>query len=296
MGQALEGRLHIQAGHVREVNHEPLHPLQDILRSDEGSLDVDLGEFGLAVGPQILVAEAARDLEVAVETGRHEDLLVDLRALRERVELPRMQTAGHQEVAGALRHGLGQDRGLDLEKAQPVQVVAGLQHDPVAQLQRGLHGSTAQIQMAVAKPQLFGRRLLSGALMHRDGGRFRLSQQLEAPGLKLHRARRHLRIAGFRGPTDDFAPHRDHVFGAEPARSREGFLIGPVRAEGDLHDPRAVAHVHENDAPQVAAAMYPACEAMNPARVFLAQASRHAGTEGSALQCWFGHVILRKAG
>ena len=39
---------------------------------------------------EILVTEAARDLEVALETGDHEKLLVDLRTLREREEAPRL--------------------------------------------------------------------------------------------------------------------------------------------------------------------------------------------------------------
>ena len=34
---------------------------------DERHLDVELGEFGLAVGAEVLVAEAAGNLEIAVE-------------------------------------------------------------------------------------------------------------------------------------------------------------------------------------------------------------------------------------
>ena len=37
---------------------------------DERHLDVELGELGLAVGAQVLVAEAARDLVVALEARR----------------------------------------------------------------------------------------------------------------------------------------------------------------------------------------------------------------------------------
>ena len=37
---------------------------------DEAHLQVELGELGLAVGAQVLVAEAAHDLEVAVEARR----------------------------------------------------------------------------------------------------------------------------------------------------------------------------------------------------------------------------------
>ena len=53
-------------------------------------LHVDLGEFHLAVGAQILVAEATRDLQVALHARHHQDLLELLRRLRQRVELARM--------------------------------------------------------------------------------------------------------------------------------------------------------------------------------------------------------------
>ena len=42
----------------------------DVVVLDERHLDVELGELGLAVGAQVLVAEAAGDLEVAVEARR----------------------------------------------------------------------------------------------------------------------------------------------------------------------------------------------------------------------------------
>ena len=69
----------------------------------ERHLDVDLRELGLAIGAQVLVAEALDDLEVAVEPADHQDLLEDLRRLRQRVELARVHAARHEVVARALR-------------------------------------------------------------------------------------------------------------------------------------------------------------------------------------------------
>ena len=49
---------------------QPLHRgLQDLL-VDERHLDVDLRELGLAIEAQVLVAEAAHDLEVALVAAR----------------------------------------------------------------------------------------------------------------------------------------------------------------------------------------------------------------------------------
>ena len=88
-----------------------------VLLDDEAHLEVDLGELGLAVEAQVLVAEAAHDLEVAVEAGHHEQLLEDLRRFGQGVELARVQPRGHQEVAGAARRVLHHERRLDLQEA-----------------------------------------------------------------------------------------------------------------------------------------------------------------------------------
>jgi hypothetical protein len=96
-----------------------LEHLEHLLDGRERELEVDLRELELAVGALVLVAEAARDLEVAVEARDHQQLLHDLRRLRQRVERPGLQPARHEEVARALGRALGEDRRLDLEEAQP---------------------------------------------------------------------------------------------------------------------------------------------------------------------------------
>ncbi len=75
---------------------------------------------GLAVGAQVFIAEAADDLEIAVEAANHQDLFEELRRLRQRVEMAWMQAAGHQVVARALRRRAGHERCLDfLEPVTP---------------------------------------------------------------------------------------------------------------------------------------------------------------------------------
>ena len=48
---------------------QPLHHRHHLVAIDERHLDVDLGELGLAIGAQVLVAEAAADLHVALAAG-----------------------------------------------------------------------------------------------------------------------------------------------------------------------------------------------------------------------------------
>ena len=65
----------------------------DVLAVDEAHLDVELRELGLAVGARVFVAEAADDLHVLVAPADHQELLEELRRLRQRVEAARHRAA-----------------------------------------------------------------------------------------------------------------------------------------------------------------------------------------------------------
>ncbi len=99
------------------MGEQALVDLDHVLGVDEGHLDVELGEVGLAVGAQVLVAKAAGDLEVALEAADHQQLLEQLRRLGQGVEGPALEPARDEEVAGALGGGAGEHRGLDLDEA-----------------------------------------------------------------------------------------------------------------------------------------------------------------------------------
>ena len=67
---------------------------EDHLAVRERHLEVELGDLLDAVGPQVLVPEAAGDLVVALEAGDDEQLLEDLRRLREREEAAGLEALG----------------------------------------------------------------------------------------------------------------------------------------------------------------------------------------------------------
>ena len=107
-----------------DLAHHRLAELEHVVLLDEAHLDVELGELGLPVGAEVLVAVAAGDLVVALHAGHHEQLLEQLRALRQGVPGARREPRGHEEVAGALGRRPGQRRGLDLDE------VALAEHPP----------------------------------------------------------------------------------------------------------------------------------------------------------------------
>ena len=90
---------------------------EHVVLADEAHLGVELGELELAVGAQVLVAEAAGDLVVAVDAADHAQLLEQLGALRQRVERAGLRARRHDEVAGTFGRRRDQHRRLDLDEA-----------------------------------------------------------------------------------------------------------------------------------------------------------------------------------
>ena len=79
VGHARERRLELDADRLPHRRDHRLHQAEDELDVRERHLDVELGQLLNTVGAEVLVAEAAGDLEVALEAGDDEQLLEDLR-------------------------------------------------------------------------------------------------------------------------------------------------------------------------------------------------------------------------
>jgi hypothetical protein len=82
---------------AQHAGHHALGHFHDLLFVHERHLDIDLRELGLAVGAQVLVAEAFDDLKIAVHPAAHEELLEELGRLGQGVELALIDAAGNQK-------------------------------------------------------------------------------------------------------------------------------------------------------------------------------------------------------
>ena len=214
-GEPRERRLHRLSRLRPEIDQDLLDHRLHVFRGDEGRLEVDLGELRLAVGAQVFVAEAARDLEVAVVAGHHQQLLVDLRGLRQRVELARMNPARHQVVTRAFGSGLGEDRRLDLQELQLGERAPGTLQQPMAQDEIAGQLRAPQVEHPVLEPQLFGGEFLTLLPSDRDRRRLRRSHDLEGlhPDLDVPGGER--RVAGrfrtqFHGAAHQHDAFRSH--------------------------------------------------------------------------------------
>lgn len=245
----------VDAQHLAEHMLRPaLEHFQHVLLLDERHFAVDLREFGLTVGAQILVAEAAHDLEIFVVTGHHEQLFERLRRLRQRIELVGIHAARHHEVARPLGRGLDQVGGFDFEESLPVEERAhGVRH-PVPQDQRSLQRRPAQVEVAVFHTQVVAAVRL---LLDREGRNVRAVEDHERIGRDLDLARGQLGI--LRLAFDDAARHLQDEFAAQFG-GRPAGLFGRVLLDDDLRQAVAVAQVDEGHGAQVAHLLHPAGE------------------------------------
>ncbi len=251
-----QGQRHLLAAELAgHRGNQSLERRQDVLVLDERHLHVKLGELGLAVGSQVLIAEAAGDLEIAVEAGDHQQLLVELGRLGQGVEVPRVHPAGNQEVAGSLGRAAAQDGRLDLEEALLAQDVAHELAEAVADDEDPLHLGPAEVEEAILEAKLF----VGLGPVHLEGRRGRGIVEDQLGGPDLDRARLELGVLLAGKPGSDGPLDADDVLIAQVARS--GLQLGTgVGLEDHLGDPVAVAQVDEHQAAEVAPGVDPAVE------------------------------------
>ncbi len=240
------------AGDGACAHHHLLDDIEDVLLAREGHLDVELREFGLAVGAQIFVAKTFDDLEIAVEAADHQDLLEDLRRLRQRVELAVMHAAGNEIVARAFGRGAREHRRFDFEEAHFVHDAANLEKNFVAQREIGVLARTAQIEIAIAQARFFGG---VGFVFDLKRRRFRVVEDVKLGGDDFDFAAGEIGIRFL--ARDDFAFDGDDVFAADVFGFAVRFGLR-LFVKDDLDDAGAIANVEEEEISEVAAASDPA--------------------------------------
>ena len=244
---------------------------EHVVTVHERRLHIELGELELAVGPQVLVAQAAGDLVIAVHAAHHGELLEDLRTLGQGVERAGLLAGRHHEVAGTLRGGGDQHRSLNLD--EPLRV-HGRSDGPVdggSRPEVALHPGLAQIDVAVAQAQ---RLVHVGALVEGERRGLGLRQHLHLAVVDLDLAGGQRRVGGALGPRPDGAGDADHVLRAQVA--------GAVHHA--LHDAAVVPQVDEGEVLAVlTASVHPAAQRHSPASVVRSETAAQVGAHGGGV-------------
>ena len=229
--------------------HDLFAERDDVVLVNERHLDVELRELGLTVCAEVLVAVAAGDLVVALHAAHHEQLLEQLRRLRQRVPGTRRQPRGHQEVSRALWRGARERRRLDLEE------VVAVEHSPGGGVcarphdHRGARCRAAQVEVAVLEAGLFanGYVLVDGE--RRGRGRVE-DDDVGANDLDLARGK--VGVGGTLRAQAHLSGDLDDELVAQ--------FVRDVLAQHHLGKARRVAQVDEGDSAVITSARHPAGE------------------------------------
>ncbi len=232
----LRDRLALGEGLEHAAQHR-LHRRQHVVLLDKAHFEVELVEFARqAVGARVLVAEARRDLEIAVEARHHDQLLVLLRRLRQRVERAGMDARRHQEVARAFGRRGGQDRRRELGEAGLAHALAHLGDDLGARDDVPVQRLAAQVEEAVFEADVF--RIVRLA-EHRQRQFLGRRQHFDLLRVKLDLAGRHVRVDRLGGARLDLAVDADDPFAAHGFGRLEGTANPDRRRSGSGHNDRA---------------------------------------------------------
>src|SRR3989344_1552364 len=240
---------------LEQLADHPFGDTDDVRLVEEAGLDIDLGEFGLTISSQVFVAETLGDLIVAIEAGHHEQLLEQLRRLRQGKEIAGMGATRHQIVTRTLRRRTAKDRRFDMEEAVLVEVATDAGGDARAQLQLLGHLRATQVDEAVAQASFFTD---IAVLVERERRSLRIVEHLQLVTQHLDGAGRDVRIHRTGRTQAHLAGHLDHVLAAYAVGRREGFRA--VGIENHLGQPLAIANVEEDHPSMVTTAMYPAAK------------------------------------
>jgi hypothetical protein len=200
---------------------------------------------------QIFVAEALHDLEVFVQPGDHQNLLENLRRLRQCVKLPVMDAAGHQKIARTFRSRAREHGRFHFEKSHLVHHLANFENDLVAQRQIPVRLRTPQIQIPEAQPRLFRR---VDFVFDRERRRLGVVENMQLRRNQLDFPAGQFRVRFL--PFENFAFHGDHEFAARLLgfRVRRGLRLF---VEDHLHDAGAIAHIKKKQIAEVAPPRHP---------------------------------------
>jgi hypothetical protein len=172
--------------------------------------------------------------------------------LRQSKKLAAMHAAWHQVIAGALRCGASQDRGLNLGESEAVQAAADGPVHARADPQVLLHARAAQVQITVLKTDF-----LTVLIGHQKGHRGRGVQQFDPVGNDLDLAGRHGFVPLAFGPHPDLAADAHAKFVAQALSRAE---CRAVRVHHHLDDAAVVAQTDEDQPPQIPAPVHPAAQ------------------------------------
>ncbi len=230
---------------------------EDFVLGGVAHFDVELVELARGtVGAGGFVAEARRNLEVAVEARNHEKLLEHLRRLRQSVELAAMDAARHQIVARTFRRGCRENRRLELVETLRPHLFAQKAYDLRAQNDVVVQLFAPQIEVAVLQAHVLG--FVGFLVRHVNWGDGGGGFHHELVRFDFDFARGKIGVDGVGGAELHLARHGDDALQMSLLHKTEE---GSRGVHYNLRETVMIPEVDEKDAAMVSEAVHPAGKA-----------------------------------
>ena len=239
IGHSGQGQLDIYVHQILEyLLHHSFVDIHDIFDFHEGQLHVHLCKFGLSVRTQILVTEAFRNLIVSVHTGNHQKLLIQLRGLRQTIEIAGVYAGRYEIVSCAFGCGFAQNRSFNLQKALFIQEVSHHLYNLMTQHQIFQLRRSSQIQITIFQTQII---LYSDVVLNLEGGCFGFGKDTQFLGDNLDFPCFHVGVDVAIFSCGNQTLHCQYIFTANRFRLCEQILFCCVAIDCNLHQTRFVS-------------------------------------------------------
>ena len=251
----LKRELVLHTGSAEDFLKDTFHEIHHVSLFNKRHLDVDLGELGLTVSAQVLVAEATGNLVIALNAADHEHLLELLRRLRQSIELARVRTGRHEVIARAFRSRVCKDRSFNLDETTLVESLAHRLRNLMAKQEIRIHLRATKVEVTPLHASGFicldavfdGKRRSDGSIENLDRGRKNLDFTCD-----------HIRILGTLTTSAHTTGNLQNVFASKMLGDMELFLSDAVGVNNNLGIALAVAKIAENQPTMVAIVPSPA--------------------------------------
>ena len=235
--------------------HHSFVDVHDIFDIYEGQFHVNLCKFRLSVCSQVFVTEAFCDLVVSVHTGYHQELFVQLRGLRQTIEVTGVYTGRYQIVSCAFGCGFTQDRCFDFQEVFLIQEVSHYlyyfmtQHQ-VVQLRR-----SSQIQITIFQTQVV---FYCDVVFDLERCCFGIRKDSQFLCDNFDLTCFHVRVDVAFCSCCNQASNCQYIFTADCFCFCKQFFFCCVFIDGDLHQTCLISQGDEDQLTQVTTALYPA--------------------------------------
>ena len=252
---ALKRELVLNACSAEDFLENAFHQIHHVGLFNKRHLDVDLGELGLTISAQVLIAEATGNLVIALDAADHEHLLELLRRLRQSIELARVRTGRHEVIARAFRSRVCKNRSFNLDETALVESLTHCLGNLVAKQKVRVHLRATKVEIT---PLHTGGFVRLDAVLDGEMRCDRSVEDFDGSRENLDFTGDHVGVLGTLATRTNATGNLQNILAAKMLGDMELLFADAIGVDNDLRIPLAIAKVAEDQSTMVAIVPSPA--------------------------------------